>query len=651
MDNMKDALDTWGRLLEETGYRVLKASTLKEAENVLRDRWVHLAILDVRMVDEDDENDISGLLLVQQREFVAVPKIVLTAHKSFEYVRMALAADAQGRRPAVNLVVKDEGPQMLMRAIEQAFANRVRINWDLEIRWSRRERLSFPHLASLIQPGLPNDTLVQRADELQDLIRRLFYDYQQIRIGRLLWHDGWRFCLPVLARSSQGVTDSRILVCGDRESLGGERERMERLAPKAFQGTRLVSTAETMHFGATACVLPDTNIETVQTLRGLFHSGKGRALKATFDHLLGGVLAAWHQHGQVVEKTQDMMSLYRQWVGLEKNGLSRTEIEQRIEVLVQAVRPFISPVDVEYSDRLTTFHFPNQLPLTYPDPVTTVFTPLVQHETPVVCRISPGRLTADNILVDAEQKTWLTDFACAGQAPQWWDFVCLEALVRFDLTEAPDLLAWQEFEESLVTPASLHDRLQPQEVIADLRTSITLIEQIRQQANSEAGSDPLPYYAGLLAWAVGAMAQYDPNTLDIQADQARGAHLLLAAAMIAGRLSSEVTNSPLPGGRLRLDDEGRVWIGDRCAAVLTGLRLSLLRCLYEQGGKTASYQTILETVYGEEYDATEHEQKQRIRQEISRLRAEIESRPGPPRYILTARERGYRLQVSGEAEE
>jgi len=78
----------------------------------------------------------------------------------------------------------------------------------------------------------------------------------------------------------------------------------------------------------------------------------------------------------------------------------------------------------------------------------------------------------------------------------------------------------------------------------------------------------LPYHAGLLAWAVEAMARYDPGVLQTQADRLRGAHLLLAASMLAGRLGT-VSDTALPEGRLRLDKDGRVWIGERRVATLS----------------------------------------------------------------------------------
>lgn len=249
MDNMKDTLNEWSRYLEELEYNVEKASSLEEAREILRSKWIHLAIMDIRMKNDDDENDITGLLLAREKEFLSVPKIVLTAFPSFEYARLALAENEDGTRPGINLIAKNEGPHKLVNAIKLAFANQIRINRSLEIQTDSAEPISFLHLVNLIEPNLPNDILPYRASELEDLIRHLFYDYQQIRIGRLLWHDRARFCLPVLARSSMETTDSCLLVCGTREWANENRKSLETLAPKSIRETKLFGSGETIHFG------------------------------------------------------------------------------------------------------------------------------------------------------------------------------------------------------------------------------------------------------------------------------------------------------------------------------------------------------------------------------------------------------------------
>lgn len=43
------------RFLRTRHYHVLEAGSVAEAERVLSDEWVHLAILDIRLEDDHDE--------------------------------------------------------------------------------------------------------------------------------------------------------------------------------------------------------------------------------------------------------------------------------------------------------------------------------------------------------------------------------------------------------------------------------------------------------------------------------------------------------------------------------------------------------------------------------------------------------------------
>jgi DNA-binding response OmpR family regulator len=646
IDNDPDFLNTRAEFLENAGYRVLKAYSLEEGRRLMADAHIHLAVLDIRLVDDDDEKDTSGLTLAKEPAYRPVPKIMLTNFPTYEGVREALGPALDGLSPAIGFVGKQEGAEAMVEAVEQAFERHVRIDWDLQIHPGPRERLPFLHLVGLLQSDQPDDVLVDRSGELEDLFCRLFYGYQQIRLGRLLWqHDG-QFCLSVLAQSPEGAKDARIVVCGEQRDLEQTLKRMQTLAPGRVRGSKLTSAAETIHFGAAAYRLPEARGETLQTLREQFQRSGERPIKAALDDLLKEVLAAWHGHGQELEKTHGLMRLYRRWAKLDGNDLTRAEVEQRVAALIHEVRP-LSTVEIERRGGTVAFRFPNQMPVICPDPVAAVFTPLNKHDAPVVCKISPGRLTADNVLVDDSRRAWLTDFACAGQAPQWWDFVCLEAVIRFDLSQAPDLLAWQEFEECLVTPDRLHERLRPQDVIAGLRTSVELIEQIRRQAGSETGPNPLPYYAGLLAWAVGAMAEYDPAVFYNQTELMRGAHLLLAAGMLARRLGETFSAAPITGG-LRLDHDGTVWVGEHRVGILGGQELTLLRCLYGQADRLVSRETIVNFVFGEEYEVGDEHLGSRINSLVRRLRVKIEPNPKEPRYVVTIKGRGYRLQVEGK---
>jgi DNA-binding response OmpR family regulator len=646
-DNIPDFLITRAEFLKNAGYVVLKAFTLAEARQLLEEAYVHLAILDIRMVNDDDENDVSGLSIARDPAYHAIPKIILTGKPSVSAVKEALGPNLQGLPPAVDFVDKADGPEIMIQAVDKVFAAFVKINWNLDIQWDLREPLSFPHLVNLLEPHLTSDILIYRASELEDLVRKLFFDFQHIRLGRLLWHDPQQFCLTVLTQSSDRATDLRILVCGERELLKQEQEHLKQLAPDIVQRTELRIHEETMHFGANLYGLPGANTEMIQTLRDLFQIGKERTLKAVFAHLLGEVLKSWHEHGHKVEGIGDLMSVYRQTAGLTEEAMPRIEVEKHVESLIQSVQG-LGGIQIKRNDEQVTFIFPEGFSRNFPDPLKVIYAALPQYNSPVIYKISAGKLTVDNVLVDAKLQTWLTDFARIDQAPQWWDFICLEAAIHFEISQATDLPAWHEFEECLAKPGRLDEKLEETEVIPELRTSQALIEQIRQQATVETGSNPIPYYGGLLVWTVEAIANYDPGVWSTQAERLRGAHLLLTACILAERLGIVVDTSPA-SGPLRLDENGRVWLGEKRVASLIGLHLKLLQCLSEQAGKVVSPRVIVEKVYGEKYSNKDRDQS--IRQEILRLREKIEPDPSQPRYIITEREKGYRLQVSGEPEE
>lgn len=119
-DNDLDFLNTRAAHLKSAGYEVLKASTPAEAEALLRSETIALAILDTRLQDDDDDRDISGLVLAENPEFHHIPKIVLTSHASLEGVRRALVRGPDGSAPAVDYVLKEKGPEVMLQTIRQA---------------------------------------------------------------------------------------------------------------------------------------------------------------------------------------------------------------------------------------------------------------------------------------------------------------------------------------------------------------------------------------------------------------------------------------------------------------------------------------------------------------------------------------------------
>jgi len=647
VDNIQEFLDTRAEFLENAGYRVLKAYTLEQARLMLTEARIHLAILDIRMVDDDDEKDTSGLTLAKDPAFRPIPKIMLTGFPSYQHVREALGPALDGMPPAVYYLSKKEGPEAMIQAVERAFEQHVRINQDLHIRWDERERLSFPHLVTLIEPDIETEHLPDRTGELEDLFRKLFYEKQQITIGRLLWQRAGRVCLTVFAYSPEGIPEQRVVTCGLRSHVEHERSRYKEFAPKGGICTALADHAETVHFAALAYDLHEADLEQTQTFDTFYRTNKARQLRPIVRELFQTTLATWHQGDRILEEAKSLGQLYRERLSLSQERISQEELQQRAQFLVREAIS-LGPTKIQLSAEKLSLRFPNGHVVSYPNPIPYLYTE-GHDERPVVCRTTPGALNGQNILVDQEGRTWLTDFAQAGLAPLLWDFASLEVVIRFDLVESADLQALHEFEMRLMKPSWLSERLDTRDTDAPFRKALEVIQEIRQQAARYAGGDPTPYYEGLLLHAMNEMARYSPDLRYIRQELAYLAHALLAAAMIRGKMMKMAKAAPeggsAPARGIRVDEAKRlVWVEGRQVR-LSPLEFDFLLYLYTHAGQVCSRQSIVEEALKDTYTGQEGS---RINTLVSRLRRKIEPDPDHPCYIINIRGRGYMLCPTGE---
>ncbi|MBN1953534.1 MAG: winged helix-turn-helix domain-containing protein [Anaerolineae bacterium] len=92
------------------------------------------------------------------------------------------------------------------------------------------------------------------------------------------------------------------------------------------------------------------------------------------------------------------------------------------------------------------------------------------------------------------------------------------------------------------------------------------------------------------------------------------------------------------------EDAGEVYADGKRLPTLTGLEYRLLRALYARKDRLCDKYRIVEEVWGESY--LDDVDDARVEKLISRVRAKIEPDPSNPRYLVTVRGRGYRLQGS-----
>lgn len=120
-DNDPDFLETRREFLEKEGYEIIVASSPSDAQMKLQQDDIALVIVDIRLLNDDDEKDISGLEFARSIEH-PLPILILTGYPAFEYARQALRFQASGNLVAHDFIAKEEGSTAFLTAVRGALA-------------------------------------------------------------------------------------------------------------------------------------------------------------------------------------------------------------------------------------------------------------------------------------------------------------------------------------------------------------------------------------------------------------------------------------------------------------------------------------------------------------------------------------------------
>ena len=119
-DNNPDFLATRKEFLDKEGSQVVVAMDPTETRRILGESNIDLAILDIRLEEDDDRQDASGLIIA--KEFAPlIPKIILTGYPDWQTARELLREGPSGERAALDYVAKKEGKEVLISRVYQAF--------------------------------------------------------------------------------------------------------------------------------------------------------------------------------------------------------------------------------------------------------------------------------------------------------------------------------------------------------------------------------------------------------------------------------------------------------------------------------------------------------------------------------------------------
>lgn len=644
-DNHLDFLSTWTEYLELAGYRVYTANSPEEARTIILRGNIHLAIFDKRLVDDNDEKDISGIDLAKDPRLGFICSVILTDYPSHQNVRTVLRP---GESSAVDFISKEDGPQEMLDALSRAFKLHIPIHWDLGIQWESQSGLSIPGILGMLDKNNPSDELIWRNEELDDLLRMVFFEFENVAILRKLWIDNGRVAL--LAHCHHEQADRYLAVTiGHLAPISSELVHIKAFPDDPGEGgTTHVGFYRRAHYAANAWRLSGADIEQLELLQETADNLKEAQLGAVLIKLFQNTLSAWRKQHEPVESVKSIQDLYRHYYGLFQ--LQKPEIVFRdrvVEISKQAKR-FNLIHDLSIVDHNWHIQITPQKSFTFPDPCPLLFQPVYLASTLNYIQASPGSLRFNTIVVDAAQVTWLTDFSMVGEFPIWHDFAFVECELRFNFLDSSDLTELAEVENQL-RPSWPKRPRSGVDTPAEMRKFVNCILRVREQAYSLIRHDPTQYALCLLFNALSDLLVLDQPVLRNRRDVAQLVHRLIFSGCICMDLLGEANeDANLNYPPLKFSDGDFVYRGDEVLN-LTGTEFRILALLNDCGGKPCSRERICKAVFGIEHPNYNQLHGQ-IDANLNRLREKVEPDPKNPHYILTVHGRGVRLVVHPKAD-
>lgn len=651
-DNHVEFLDTRVEFLERAGFCVVKARSPEEARERLKDTWVHILIVDIRLRNDQDEEDITGLELAQDPQYQRIPKIILTNYPSYEYVRTAMRRQPETQMsPAVDFLSKDEGPQAMIQAVEQTLSRHVSINWDLFINLSARCTYSLVDFVRLLHPGLDSAQGTLLSAELDDLLRRLFTYSQQITIDRLIWQKPGRLALIIFAYTADTPAQQFLVTCGRVEIIRGETENFDRMNLSMRHHMQRAMHAETLHYGANCYEFGGSNLETVKTFEDFFKQNSPKEIGVCLENLLRPEIAVWQEERRIAHENERADYLFRRRLGIE--NVSVEDLDARIVYLgSEAAQAGLAKVSLTI-DRLI-FYMPSGdgLIYSYPNPIPWIVGADRGYPWPLtLIGTTVGELDVNTILVEAAKSSWLTDFGYVREGPVAGDFTALETIIKFDLVDHTNLEDIQELEHILLAVKRLNQRVEsgpPQ-----YKKAMSAVLKLRRLA-SELGEHTIePYYWGLLFYATKRLLTYSPGVRRTRSELMSFLHACLCTGLIAEHLEQathqqdELTGGGLSGVVVNTAQH-EVQVNGKVIE-LTPTEFKIMLLLWKNRGQLCSRQDIFESLNEQRYSFDKNMgHDDYVNVHMQRLRGKLEMDPGNPKYIVTRRGYGYILYPTGK---
>jgi CheY-like chemotaxis protein len=520
-------------ILQNTGFVADAVLNGSQALERLRNSLYHVVILDVRL-DDNDHGNTDGINLLSELDELGISEatkvLMLSAYGTKEQMRRAFA-----KHKVVDFLPKNGFTrQIFLENVQQVFAREVNINLELGIHWQQISGadqvvtgLEVGGVA--VEPGTPLQN--QMVEELEDLLRRLFYQAKSILVRPLTpGHSGTGVVRVKPFYTTGGGGYEVVVKFGEFNKVKQEYDNFKKYVQPFLGGgrnTMILDMRRTYHLGGIIYSLLGTINDQLTDFGDFYHHADLSQVKEALDRLFRDTCGVWYANrGQL--DALDLTEDYQKLLGYRAEKLERTVSEEL--------------TSVQGTEELTFKSLGSKRSFTNPLRVTAGYSFVYS----TYCCITHGDFNQCNLLVDSTGHVWMIDFQGTGQSHILRDVATLDATIRFQLLTAEEATLKErlKMEEALCKI----ERFSQLETLATLFTTkntflaktyaavVHLRMGARRLLELNIDDDMGQYYTALLYTAM--------NTIRFSSLQpVQREHALLCASLLADRLGLNTPGS------------------------------------------------------------------------------------------------------------
>lgn len=613
VENDAGTMETNLDLFTQEGYNVFVATNPQEAKECVEKEVIDLAVIDVRLENDKDQEDFSGMYLAAELP-TSICMVITTGQKWSDLKRLydyVFRRNKEGRRIAYDFImVEDARPAKVLEAVRTAFDNDIRINAGLNLKtkpdssWEKMvgQLKMYRNGNNGARQESEQEARERGVEQLKDLTCRLFSIKKTVpsRVVFLSTTPGYSPCTVAIVRPTFGKVDGVELAVkfGPRKSIEQEVQNGEQwVEPHIQSSTRLAygpvwSRVWSREMGALAYTFVGDNGKTVDTLRTIYKNDaliSSEALCDILEDLFAKTCARWYAGKEnILEKQPEHLdTLYREQLNLSDVAQVK-KLEDTVKQLIKESSSGRNVFKLLRNGQLQV-HLGERTKLLLHDPLKFCFEKHCsvlggqEHRSrakahnffPVTSQyaITHGDLHASNVIVNKERRTWLIDFYKTGVGHILRDFAEMESDIKFTLFGSKSLNARYQLEKALLAPRNLHEEIALDSNPSPQQTrALAAIQRLRQLAFKLTDiGDTREYYMALLFYALKSISGFTSGSGSTQDRSAAQHHALLSAALICQRLSS---SSP--------DKEGTVFLAHAYGKRYRNLIYSGLKSLIQK---------------------------------------------------------------------